>query len=220
MSGNSKPVTTDSLAELEDILEIAKRFRSDTYLRPIEDEANLRQSIIELCNGKDLILDAGCGVGESTYHLASMHKDSFILGVDKSIDRIERKNFFKKELPPNMGLITADMQSVWPLLLKMKKDREINLKKQYILYPNPWPKKKALKKRWHANPMITFILDLDTPIELRSNWRQYLEEFKYVATGLSKLKGDIEELKGDNWITPFERKYSNSGQVNFKLELK
>lgn len=219
MNGNSKNVTASALAQAEDLLKIARRFSVDTYKRPIENEAELRKGILKACKGLPMILDAGCGVGESSYHLAIENPDSFILGVDKSESRVLRNNKFKKELPPNLLLLTADMQSVWPLLCKMKKVKEVSVEKQYILYPNPWPKMKGLKKRWYANPMLAFILELDSKIEIRSNWRVYLEDFQKVYRELGKGESSLGEFIPQSYLTPFERKYHQSGQALYRLLL-
>lgn len=218
MKAPSKEVSVDKRVSVEDLLKRAERFCVSTYKRPIENEARLRKAILDATEGRPLVLDAGCGTGESSFHLAVGHPESFILGVDKSLSRIGRKNSFKKQMPENALLLTADMQSVWPLLWKMSQAKDIMVEKQYILYPNPWPKAKGLKRRWYANPMLAFIWALKTPVEARSNWRGYLEDFGRVwehLGGNSRLDAHAPE----SFISAFERKYAQSGQELFKLDL-
>lgn len=217
MKSTSKPVIATSRANEEDLIKIARRFDVDTYKRPIEDEEWLTSTILKAAQGRSVILDSGCGIGESTYHLGKLYPEHLVLGVDKSASRIERKNAFKQELAPNTLLLQADMQSVWPLLYKLQSSGELSVSKQYILFPNPWPKAKGLKKRWYANPMLAYITALNTPIEARSNWKGYLEDFLLVLKGLGKGEGVLESYEPSDFITPFERKYSESGQELYKL---
>lgn len=219
MKALSKEVSVDKRVSVEDLLKRAQRFCVDSYKRPIENEPQLRKTILDAAGGRSLVLDAGCGTGESSVQLALRHPESFVLGVDKSISRIGRKNGFKKQMPENALLLAADMQSVWPLLWKMTESKEINVEKQYILYPNPWPKLKGLKRRWYANPMLAFIMALESPVEARSNWPSYLEDFGKVWEHLGGGSSSLEVYRPDRFISAFERKYSESGQELYKLEL-
>ena len=219
MKALSKSVVASSLIKTEDLLKIAQRYSTESYKRPIENEAALKEKISKFCQKRNLILDAGCGVGESSFHLANSHPDCAVLGVDKSLSRVERKNHFKRDMPENLLLMQADMQDIWPLLVKMKNAGEIRLEKQYILYPNPWPKLKGVKRRWYANPMIAFILELGGQIEARSNWPVYLEDFQKVFHHLTQGESSFGEFIPSEYISPFERKYHQSGQKLYRLEL-
>lgn len=41
------------------------------------------------CEGRQLILDAGCGVGLSTRWLATLYPNHFVIGVDQYADRLQ-----------------------------------------------------------------------------------------------------------------------------------
>ena len=50
-------------------------------------------------------------------------------------------------------------------------------KSTLFLYPNPWPKKKHLGRRWHGAPVFPALVKLGGELEMRSNWQTYLDEF-------------------------------------------
>ncbi|MFT5713090.1 MAG: tRNA (guanine-N7-)-methyltransferase, partial [Glaciecola sp.] len=54
-----------------------------------------------------------------------------------------------------------------------------------------------------------------TNIEVRSNWLTYLSEFQQ-ALGIHGVKSEINQVSGVP-ITPFERKYIESGQSCWRL---
>ncbi|MBC75076.1 MAG: SAM-dependent methyltransferase [Halobacteriovoraceae bacterium] len=217
MKAFSKPVTASSYISEEDLLKIAGKFSIDTYKRPSLEKEGLKDIFKEKLGGKSVIFDTGCGIGESSYKLAQLHPDKMVLGIDKSVSRIERNNAFKKGLPSNLVLMQADLQDAWPALYELQTQTELNVCKQYILYPNPWPKLKGVKRRWYANPMLSFILGLRCEIEIRSNWQKYLEDFSLVAKHIGTRECSLSEYVPEEYLTPFEKKYHLSSQTLHKL---
>lgn len=158
-----------------------------------------------------LIVDSGCGVGESTRHLAERFADHFVLGIDQSADRLSRA----PALPGNALLLRADMTDIW-LLLQRHARRPA---RQYMLYPNPWPKIGQLARRWPAHPVFPVVLELGGVIECRSNWRIYVEEFALAARLIAGLEAGVEPFTTDAPMTPFERKYLASGHALYRCVL-
>ena len=87
----------------------------------------------------------------------------------------------------------------------------------YLLYPNPWPKAKHVKRRWHAHPVFPAIIDLGGRLELRTNWSIYAREFELALTHLGIDAARVEPLAPATTWTPFERKYRASGHPLFRL---
>lgn len=218
----SKIVTTDQVGLHED-LEIIFDRNSLDYQRPmapfsIETYAKIK----ELTKGKKIIFDFGCGVGESTYKLAIIYPNCVVIGIDKSISRIERQNDFKQSLPSNAHLLRGELLDLIYLIYLDHKEGRIDIERLYFLYPNPWPKKMHVKRRFHANPIAPFIYGINVPIIVRSNWKLYLEEFSYVAFQFKRLPKVIKELvfsTSKDTLTPFERKYFLSNQALYELEV-
>ena len=165
-----------------------------------------------------LIVDAGCGVGESTLHIARMHPDAFVVGVDQSDVRLNtQKSWWQGELPKNLIWIRADLVDFWRLLHAELKLSQQTLYKHYILYPNPWPKIGHLKRRWHGHAVFPTIVALGGELECRSNWPIYVQEFAYSVSQLTGVSAQFcAQLPPlETPITPFERKYQNRAEPLF-----
>ncbi|MBI1904775.1 MAG: methyltransferase domain-containing protein [Rhodocyclales bacterium] len=161
-----------------------------------------------------LILDAGCGVGHSTIQLARSYPDHWVIGVDQSEDRLNRRKPYPEALlPRNMVFVRADLVDYWRLCC----DAGLQLARHYILYPNPWPKIGHLGRRWHAHPVFPFVLRLGGVLECRSNWRVYTDEFAVALALASGRDVACEDYEAATPLTPFERKYRDSGQSLYRV---
>lgn len=217
VSGNSKNVTTSQNEIHSDLLKIVEKHKRTDFKKPrSEFTTSAFNEIEKTLLGKKIIVDAGCGVGLSSYYLALENPDQLILGIDRSLDRLERNNFFKKELPTNLLFVRGKLDEWWPLLLELHKKKELFVTANYILYPNPYPKPKSLKLRFHANPVFKSIMEFESKIILRSNFLLYLEEFKEAAS-VYKRKASISLLEISRPLTYFEKKYHESGHALYEL---
>jgi tRNA G46 methylase TrmB len=220
MKKDSNPVTSNQIGIHEHIYPLLEKYKSTEFKKPYSEESKksfgkITKWVSEMGN-KPLILDMGCGVGESSFHLGEKYPDCLVVGIDKSIDRLERKNAFKKDLSENILLVRADLIDIWRMFLDNK--NKFNIKKQYILYPNPYPKKKHLKLRWYGQPVFHSIMNLNCPVEVRSNWKQYLEDFLHASIFFDFGKEcKVESFIPAICITPFERKFFNSSQTLFRI---
>ena len=158
-----------------------------------------------------LILDSCCGVGESSVALALAFPDHYVIAVDQSASRLAR-NAGSSALPPNLDLVRADLVDFWRLLL----DANIRPARHYLLYPNPWPKIGHLARRWHGHPVFPALLELGGVLECRSNWRIYVDEFCFAVNRLTAHDALCEAYAPPSPMTPFERKYLNSGHPLFR----
>lgn len=160
-----------------------------------------------------LILDAGCGVGHSTIQLARAFPDHWVIGVDQSEDRLSRKKPYPDALMPrNMVFVRADLVDYWRLMA----EAGIRLARHYILYPNPWPKIGHLGRRWHAHPVFPYVPRLGGRLECRSNWNIYVEEFALAVGWLTGRSIETGSFDAPSPLTPFERKYRDSGQTLYR----
>ena len=158
-----------------------------------------------------LILDSCCGVGESSIALALAFPEHYVIGVDQSELRL-RKNSESGALPPNLDLVRADLVDFWRLM----GDARIHLDRHYMLYPNPWPKIGHLSRRWHGHPVFPAMLALGGVLECRSNWRIYIEEFCFAIDYLKQGVALCQDYMPEVVLTPFERKYLNSGHPLYR----
>lgn len=164
-----------------------------------------------------LILDAGCGVGLSTRKLAQACPGHFVIGVDQSADRLGREVRWPGVLPENFITVRADLVDYWRLML----DAQIYPQQHYLLYPNPWPKKSQLARRWHGHAVFPVLVALGGQLECRSNWSIYIDEF---AAALQQLSGisvrrESHPVSISEALTPFEAKYTRSGHALWRCRV-
>lgn len=209
---------------------------------------------------RKVILDSGCGTGRSTLLLGEKFPDHTVIGIDRSFVRLNR-NLLRNEIEDsndesdeneeggnlqssqrpfqamssNVLLVRAELTDFWRCTLQT--DWEIS--KHYILYPNPYPKKNRIKKRFYAHPSFPLILKLGGNITVRSNWEGYLKEFAQsvmfahdyyqgeeegrnnIALPYYKqaLEGPKERMDKTVAWTNFEKKYDNVGEKTYELIL-
>jgi len=164
--------------------------------------------------GRPLVLDSGCGTGESTRILARSFPDHLVIGVDKSESRLAR--LAAKQFPWREGnavWVRADLTTFWRLATQAR----LVLDRHYLLYPNPWPKPGQLQRRWHAHPVFPELLGLGGRLEMRTNWRVYADEFAFVLFRLQSRVVEPDVLEPGEPLTPFERKYRDSGHVLYSV---
>jgi len=156
------------------------------------------------------VLDSGCGTGWSTARLAERYPDAIVLGVDQSAARLER---FREPELPNMRRVRARAEDFWRLLAA----DGIRPARHFLLYPNPWPKAAQLRRRWHGHPVFADLLALGGSLELRTNWRIYADEFRIAAGTCGIDTPPVVSFSVDSPLTPFERKYAESGHRLYRL---
>lgn len=237
LSSQAKKIETNQLEVHPDLIERLQRHQDNLFKRPIAQHTRLAfYSIVEWLEDwqGDVILDTCCGVGESSINIARDNPHSRVVGIDKSIQRLAKHSSYaqtkssglaaktKITKPSNYMLLQADLNDFWRLLNHCIEQQKPAWKviKQYILYPNPYPKKTQLGKRWHASAMFPDILKTCKYIEVRSNWEIYVEEFK-TAVEYYGLLGELGKIEpSQEPITPFERKYLASNQTCFRLDIR
>lgn len=217
MSEESKIVTSNQTGVHDDLESSIKKHLTHPFRKPYRSfSAEIFHQANEIVNNVELpiILDSGCGIGESSFILNEKNPDALIIGIDKSEKRLDKfisdENIYHKG---NLILIRADVIDIW----RMIKQSNWNIKKHYLLYPNPWPKKDQLKHRWHGHPIFPEMLSLCNQIELRTNWKIYAEEFKLALELVVSESVSIETINTDSFISPFEKKYYESGHELYRV---
>ena len=213
MEATSHIVTSNQLGPHERLGETVRKHIEKPYLRPI---ANHTQQVFDrvqeqlTSSARPLILDACCGVGDSSRLLAKQFPDHWVIGIDKSESRLSRER--TEAHPENLILERADLNDFY----RLAHAAGWKLDRHYILYPNPWPKAAHLGRRWHGAPVFPVMLQLEGLLELRSNWKLYLEEFQ-LALKIAGRDAVLEQFVPKTYLTPFEKKYHESGQALWRL---
>ncbi|MEW6981114.1 tRNA (guanosine(46)-N(7))-methyltransferase TrmB [Colwelliaceae bacterium 6471] len=217
IEGDSKAIVTNQTGIHEKLSEVVHKHLGHEFKKPYQahtQEAFAQiNDIVQSFEG-EIILDACCGVGQSTRILAQRNPNALVIGVDKSANRINR-NVEDHWQVDNYHLIRADLNDFYRLV----KAANWPVTKHYVLYPNPWPKSKHLQRRWHGSAVFPQMIAIGQQMILRSNWLLYLQEFLF-AIEIAGYQGKITEVThvgDDTPLTPFEAKYQASGQKCWQL---
>jgi tRNA (guanine-N7-)-methyltransferase len=236
MHANSRPIISAQTGVHDQLAKLVDRHTASRFLKPVSayNNAAFEKSIgaWRAAGERPLILDAGCGIGLSTLHLATQFPEHFVIGVDQSADRLARNVAWPGALPSNFVTVRADLIDYWRLM----EQAEVYPDRHYVLYPNPWPKKHHLGRRWHGHPVFPTVVALGGYFECRSNWRIYIDE---CAAALKQMTGihieteayfpvyenvpaaleDAPALPAPA-ITPFESKYLASGHPLWRCRMR
>lgn len=160
---------------------------------------------------ESLVLDSGCGTGMSTGFLARRYPGSLVLGVDKSLARLDRR---PAGLPDNARLVRMDLEDFWLLA----REAGWRFQRQCFYYPNPWPKPEQRLRRWPFHPVLPVALACGGVVEVRTNWEIYAREFAGAFGILTGLTPEVRPWKPEVPETLFEKKYLGSGHELWRWE--
>ena len=194
MSG-ANSVTSNQETIHKDLEEVVRKYARTTFLRPIADHTREAFAEVEEFVRKfygnagtapsAVILDSGCGTGESTIHIARRFPNIPVIGIDKSCARLNKagnpSQTAGEEIPANAFWIRAELLDFWRLALDRVKSDEWTIPYHAVYYPNPWPKQSEATRRFHMHPIFPTLLALGNTIELRTNWEIYAREFAEAA---------------------------------------
>ncbi len=216
MAANSRRIQSNQSGVHENLESVVQKHLSSSFRKPVaghtQDSFNRIRPKVEqaLEAGVGLIFDSGCGAAMSTRRLAQQKPGSLVIGIDRSAHRLNKE--YNQSLPVNALLVQAECADFWRLAL----ESGWLLEKHAIFYPNPYPKSKHLKRRWHGHPAFPALLGLGGELELRSNWKTYVDEFD-LALNLSGVQHhSVESINPQQAMTLFEKKYQASGQTLYR----
>ncbi|CAA6827869.1 MAG: putative methyltransferase [uncultured Thiotrichaceae bacterium] len=191
------------------------KHRNSAFRKPIADHTQKAFEAIAnqiTQHNVPIIFDSGCGTAHSTRHIANLYPDSLVIGIDRSQVRLEKNH--EEALPENALIAQADLVDFW----RLAHQENWQLQRNFILYPNPYPKSIHVKRRWHAHPVFPTLLSLGGILELRSNWKIYVDEFAVALqySGYSHAKTQI--YTPDVAWTLFEKKYHEDEQMLYQCK--
>jgi len=235
-TNNSNEVNSNQQGIHENLEFIVRKHFETEYKKPIAKHTQIAfdkiKSTVETELKKDtpLLFDSFCGTGVSTGIIARNNPQALVLGIDRSIARLSKT--YNEVLPENAMLVQAECADFWLLA----KQAGWQLAKHSIYYPNPCPKAKHIKRRWHAHPAYPLLFALGGEVELRTNWKIYADEFSqafvyaldYLQDSKLSCKG-VETLSldattndnntcGKEFMTLFEKKYFLNGQKLYRCK--
>ena len=145
-------------------------------------------------------LEIGFGAGEHLVHLAQSHPDVGIVGVEAYINGVAALlGKLRKVGPDNVRIHPGDVRELFDVLPPACLDRV------YLLYPDPWPKKKHHRRRF-VTP--DYLEPLSAAMATGAELRIATDIPDYVRQTLEELTrhGGFEWLGtcADDWRLPWE----------------
>ena len=166
--------------------------------------------------GREIWLEIGFGGGEHMVHQAALHPQAGIVGCEPFINGVAmllRK--IRDAGVENVAVHPGDARDLFDVL------PAASVAKAFLLYPDPWPKKKHHRRRFvtpeHLEPLARAMrpgAELRVATDIPNYVRQALEEvpdhgFEWVA----ERPADWRE-PWDDWIpTRYEQKALREGRV-------
>ena len=236
-----RSVTSNQIDIYKNLEAVVRKYAATTFLRPVADHT--REAFEQACDFvrgfnaagcAELVLDSGCGTGESTLHLARKFPNVPVIGIDKSAVRLSKAGNERQlevsaggscDVPANAFWVRAELLDFWRLALEKVNAGEWNVLHHALYYPNPWPKESEANRRFHLHPIFPVLMRLSPVTELRTNWEIYAREYKEAA----RIAGDCLSLNvsaecsafsPENPETAFERKYQAAGQELYRVVVK
>ncbi|NBX01022.1 tRNA (guanosine(46)-N7)-methyltransferase TrmB [bacterium] len=164
----------------------------------LENIASHRQTLqILLGENKACTFEIGCGHGHWLAAYAQKHPEEFCLGIDLITDRIEKCQRKKtKQKITNIGFIKAEASELMDAL-----SSEITFTKIFILYPDPWPKKRHHKNRFIQTENLTRLAN-HSAIGAKLHFRT--DDENYFEWTLAELKKHPQWRILNEAVWPFE----------------
>ncbi|MFL2543696.1 MAG: tRNA (guanine(46)-N(7))-methyltransferase TrmB [Alphaproteobacteria bacterium] len=190
------------------------------------NDAFLKIKLINIDDKNYNILDIGSGFGESTIKIAKKNKKKIVICCDKYIDGLNNIfNNAQKELLDNIYIYQGNVH-------KMLDEYCINnsISEVWILFPDPWPKKKHFKRRlidkFFFNKLKTY-LKHDATINIASDSQSYnsqiLRTINQVKTDFLWVNQSKSEWEYDTNTLPetkYYKKALENGRKPFYVKLK
>ena len=223
---------------------VVRKYAATTFLRPVADHTReafeqasefARSFYGSQTTGRlELVLDSGCGTGESTLHLAKKFPNVPVIGIDKSAVRLSKAGNERQlevsaggscDVPANAFWVRAELLDFWRLALEKVNAGEWQILHHALYYPNPWPKESEATRRFHLHPIFPTLIRLSPVTELRTNWDIYAREFAEAAHVLGEalslqFKVELGAFNPENPETAFERKYKEARQQLWRTLVK
>ncbi len=211
----SREVTSNQAGIHQHLQAVVEKHLATPWQKPMADfsrEVFARVKEWLALDDRPLILDSCCGTGESSVRLAKKYPRNRVLGFDRSETRLNKLDR-KLVVPENCFTIRANADDLWRQLVAAN----IHPVRHFVLFPNPYPKAAQLNQRWHGSPVFPYLIALGGSIEVRSNWKTYLDELAAAITIATSVEPRVEEYQPELVLSAFEKKYRDSGHTLWRL---
>ena len=182
-----------------------KSFRSRKFQEPVKPN---RSALDILATEEKIILDIGFGTGDSTIALQGMFPQHSILGIESY------KPGIKNLLSKNIFVHHGDALEI------LEKINNNTISQIYMLFPDPWQKKKHRKRRLlneYTFRVIMSIIKKNGFFHFSTDNINYALEAKAVINKVTSDEVAFSKNRGFRPITKFEKK--SITKKNFVFDL-
>jgi tRNA (guanine-N7-)-methyltransferase len=182
-----------------------KSFRSRKFQEPVKPN---RSALDILAREENIILDIGFGTGDSTIALQGMFPQHSVMGIEAYKPGI--KNLLSKNIFVHHG----------DALKMIEKINSNTISQIYMLFPDPWQKKKHRKRRLfneYTFRVIMSIIKKNGLFHFSTDNINYALEAKAVINKVTSDNVAFSKNRGFRPITKFEKK--SISKKNFVFDL-
>jgi tRNA (guanine-N7-)-methyltransferase len=182
-----------------------KSFRSRKFQEPVKPN---RSALDILAREENIILDIGFGTGDSTIALQGMFPQHSVLGIESYKPGV--KNLLSKNIYVHFG----------DALEIIEKINNNTISQIYMLFPDPWQKKKHRKRRLfneYTFRVIMSIIKKNGLFHFSTDNINYALEAKAVINKVTSDNVAFSKNRGFRPITKFEKK--SISKKNFVFDL-
>ncbi len=155
--------------------ELAKRMKPEVYQKILAKRESLKKKLsAELKHVDEITLEIGCGHGHFLAAYGQNFSHETCIGIDVNKGRIYKaiKKADRADLT-NVQFFDCDSMEFLALL-----PSHVRIAKTWILYPDPWPKKRHFKNRIVQSEFLSRLAEVATETSqlfLRSDYEPYLD---------------------------------------------
>jgi tRNA (guanine-N7-)-methyltransferase len=163
-----------------------------------------------------LHVDLGCGDGDLLCELARRYPRGNFLGVEKLAGRVA-KACRKSALLENVRVLKLESTYAVRYLLP-----EASVETFYLLFPDPWPKRRHHRRRIVTNDFLDSIhraLESGGTLRIATDQRDYFEQIARVCRNDSRFV-ILDSEDADLPTTKFERRFAAADAPIYRLALR
>ena len=154
---------------------IAEKIKPEVYQKILERRRQTQELIGEtLVNTETITLEIGCGHGHFLTEYGKRFPNEICVGIDVNRGRIYKaRRKVERALLTNVHFIECESLEFLALL-----PDKIRIQKTWVLYPDPWPKKRHLKNRIIQAKFLEALAIKSLKqggLYIRSDYKPYLE---------------------------------------------
>ncbi len=163
---------------------------TEAFLLAVEKRREvLREKLLEIFSGTvPIVLEIGAGHGHFLNSYAAAHPDGFCVGVDLMSDRVRRATKKRDRFGlANLEFVQAEAAEFLDCL-----PPGIVFHRVFVLFPDPWPKKRHHKNRLLSESFLTTLADRcgdGAELYFRTDFEPYFQEVRKTVEEHPRWKG-------------------------------